>query len=115
MSTRRLKWSPQFRRDYQKLQDDAVRQLKSGDGRLLKRFLQVGETYKILASCPGPPEGDRRLDTHSYVEASRRALAERMVFGSRILAEGADFRVFWRPSQDEDDCLILVKLGYPCM
>ncbi len=114
MARRHIEWSPLFGKKYRQFQDEAVERLESDDDGLLKQFLLLGETLKILASAVAQPEGDPRLDTHPYHEISRRALAESTLFGSRLRAESADFRVFWRQDPGEDNCLLLVDLLWPC-
>ena len=114
MARRRVEWSPLCGKKYRQFQDEAVERLGSDDDGLLKQFLLLGETLKILASSVARLEGDPRLDTHPYLEVSRRALAESTLFGSRLRAESADFRVFWRQHPSNDNCLLLVDLLWPC-
>ncbi len=114
MARRRVEWNPLFGKKYRQFQDEAIERLESDDNGLMKQFLLLGETLKILASSVAQPEVDPRLDTHPYLEVSRLALAESTLFGSRLHAESADFRVFWRQHPGEDNCLLLVDLLWPC-
>jgi hypothetical protein len=116
MALRKLKWTRKFLKNYQRLQAEALASLESGGkDRPMQRFLRVGETLRILAGVAGPPEDDRRLDTRPFLELSALARSAQTVHGSRGLEQPADFRIFWRQSQEEGQSLELIDLIWPCL
>jgi hypothetical protein len=96
------------------LHREAFASLKTQTDKPMQRLHRVGDTLKILRDCSGPPESDARLDTRPFVKLSHLPLSEKTVYGSRVRAEPADYRIFWQHSREDAATIELVDLVWPC-